>query len=58
MDQFKKTKIFQDNLDEFNEAEEVVSGLVDEYAAAERQDYIEWGEDDDKGDESDNRMSH
>lgn len=43
MDQFKKTKIFQDNLDEFNEAEEVVRGLVDEYAAAERSDYIEWG---------------
>ena len=58
MDQFKKTKIFQDNLDEFNEAEEVVRGLVDEYAAAERQDYIEWGEDDDKGDESDNKMSN
>lgn len=30
-------------MDEFNEAEEVVRGLVDEYAAAERQDYIEWG---------------
>jgi|TARA_B110001450_G_C17604158_1_gene474306 hypothetical protein len=36
MDQFKKTKIFQDNLDEFNESEEVVRGLVDEYGAAER----------------------
>jgi tubulin gamma len=36
MDQFKKTKIFQDNLDEFNDAEEVVRGLVDEYAASER----------------------
>lgn len=57
MDQFKKTKIFQDNLDEFNESEEVVRGLVDEYAAAERQDYIEWGEEDDKED-GDNRMSH
>lgn len=44
MENFKKTKIFQDSLDEFNEAEEVVRGLVDEYAAAERQDYIEWGE--------------
>ena len=30
-------------MDEFNEAEEVVRGLVDEYAAAERSDYIEWG---------------
>ena len=36
MDQFKKTKIFHDNLDEFNDAEEVVRGLVDEYAASER----------------------
>jgi hypothetical protein len=39
-------KIFQDNLDEFNEAEEVVRGLYDEYAASERQDYIEMGEED------------
>ena len=53
MDQYKKTKIFQDNLDEFNEAEEVVRGLVDEYAAAERSDYIEWGEDEIKGDMDD-----
>lgn len=48
MDQFKKTQIFRDNLDEFNDAEEVVKGLVEEYAAAERQDYIEWGEEEDK----------
>ena len=47
MDQFKKTKIFQDNLDEFIDAEEVVRGLVDEYAASERQDYIDWGEEND-----------
>lgn len=44
MDQFKKTKIFQDNLDEFNDAEEVVKGLVEEYQASERQDYIDWGD--------------
>lgn len=35
MDQFKKTKIFSDNLDEFNDAEEVVRGLIEEYQAAE-----------------------
>lgn len=46
MENFKRTRIFQDSLDEFNEAEEVVRGLVDEYAASERQDYIEWGEED------------
>ena len=31
-------------MDEFNDAEEVVKGLVDEYAAAEKSEYIEWGE--------------
>jgi tubulin gamma len=51
LDNFKKTKLFQDSLDEFNEAEEVVRGLVDEYAAAERQDYIEWGEEEEKGED-------
>mmetsp|Transcript_7421 Transcript_7421/g.11615 ORF Transcript_7421/g.11615 Transcript_7421/m.11615 type:complete len:87 (+) Transcript_7421:1116-1376(+) len=44
MDQFKKTKLFADSLDEFNDAEEVVRGLVEEYQAAESPDYIEWGE--------------
>ena len=58
MDQFKKTKIFQDNLDEFNDAEEVVRGLVDEYAAAERQDYIEWGEEEEKNGDNDDRMGY
>lgn len=58
MDQFKKTKIFQDNLDEFNDAEEVVKGLVDEYAAAERQDYIEWGEEEEKNEDNDDRMGY
>ena len=46
MENFKRTRIFQDSLDEFNEAEEVVRGLVDEYASSEREDYIEWGDDD------------
>ena len=48
MDQFRKTRIFEDNIDEFTDAEEVVRGLVDEYAAAERQDYIDWGEEEEK----------
>lgn len=54
MDQFKKTKIFQDNLDEFADAEEVVRGLVEEYAASEKSDYIEWGEE--EGPDGDDRM--
>lgn len=54
MEQFKKTKIFQDNLDEFADAEEVVRGLVEEYSASEKSDYIEWGEED--GGDGDDRM--
>jgi len=44
-------------LDEFNDAEEVVRGLVEEYAAAEKQDYIEWGEEKD-GADGDDRMNY
>ena len=58
MDQFKKTKIFQDNLDEFIDAEEVVRGLVEEYAASERQDYIDWGEEDDGKDGDGGAMNY
>jgi len=31
-------------LDEFDNAEETVRGLVDEYKAAETSSYIEWGQ--------------
>ena len=59
MEQFKKTKIFQDSLDEFSDAEEVVRGLVEEYSAAEKSDYIEWGEEDDKdAGDGDDRMNY
>ena len=59
MDQFKKTKIFQDNLDEFNDAEEVVRGLVEEYQASERSDYIDWGDEEEKdGGQGDDRMGY
>ena len=47
VDIYKKTKIFEDNLDEFDSSDEVVKGLIDEYAAAEKMDYINWGNDDD-----------
>jgi tubulin gamma len=46
-DNFKQTKIFEDNLDEFDSSDEVVKNLIDEYAAAEKMDYINWGNDDD-----------
>lgn len=37
---FKETRMFANDLDEFDNAEEVVHNLVDEYEAAERSDYI------------------
>jgi len=45
-------------LDEFNDAEEVVKGLVEEYAASERQDYIEWGEEEKDGGDGDEGMGY
>ena len=36
--------MFQDSLDEFSHSEEVVRSLVDEYAAAENSNYVEWGQ--------------
>jgi tubulin gamma len=41
---FRETRLFSDSLDEFDNAEEVVHCLIDEYEAAERSDYIEWGQ--------------
>lgn len=41
---FKETRLFSDSLDEFKDSEEVVANLCDEYKAAERSDYIEWGQ--------------
>lgn len=40
---FKETALFRDSLQEFDDAEDVVRSLVDEYAAAELSTYVEWG---------------
>jgi tubulin gamma len=37
---YKKTAPFSDNLDEFDEAREVVTDLIAEYEAAENSDYL------------------
>lgn len=37
---YKKTQPFADNLNEFDEAREVVSDLIAEYEAAEDMDYL------------------
>ena len=42
--------MFADNLDEFDDARDVVTSLRDEYVAAESEDYVDWGLDDDDDD--------
>lgn len=43
LEQFRKEKMFEDNLDELDNSREVVQELVDEYKAAARPDYLTWG---------------
>eukprot|EP00730_Choanoeca_flexa_P016199 TRINITY_DN7604_c0_g1_i3.p1 TRINITY_DN7604_c0_g1~~TRINITY_DN7604_c0_g1_i3.p1 ORF type:complete len:458 (+),score=96.96 TRINITY_DN7604_c0_g1_i3:235-1608(+) len=43
LEQFRKERMFRDNLDEFDDSRAVVQSLIDEYQAAERPDYTEWG---------------
>lgn len=43
LDQFKKEAMFKDNLDEFDNSREVLQELIDEYKAATRPDYLQWG---------------
>uniref|UniRef100_A0A0G4IFH2 Tubulin gamma chain n=1 Tax=Chromera velia CCMP2878 TaxID=1169474 RepID=A0A0G4IFH2_9ALVE len=49
LDNYRKQPIFADSLDEFDDSREVTVSLIDEYKAAEREDYIAWGEGDDEG---------
>jgi len=43
LDQYKKTRIFSDGLEEFDSSKEIVQELIDEYEACESPDYINWG---------------
>lgn len=43
LDQFRKTEMFKDNLDEFDSSREVLEQLIEEYHAATTPDYISWG---------------
>jgi tubulin gamma len=43
LDNYRKEPMFQENLDEFDDARETVQSLVDEYRACERPDYVDFG---------------
>lgn len=41
MEQFRKERMFRDNLDEFDDSYHVVKSLIEEYKAAEGPDYTQ-----------------
>lgn len=43
LENYKKEPIFKDSMDEFEDSREVVQDLIDEYQAAEKENYPEWG---------------
>lgn len=43
LEQFKKEDLFRNDLSELDTAREVVQELIDEYHAATKADYLEWG---------------
>ncbi|KNC86576.1 tubulin gamma-1 chain, partial [Sphaeroforma arctica JP610] len=43
LQEFKKSDIFKNGFEEFDDSRQVVDELIQEYTAAERPDYIEWG---------------
>jgi len=43
LDNYRRELLFQDSLDEFDNARETVQNLVDEYRACERPDYVDFG---------------
>jgi tubulin gamma len=42
LDQYKKMDMFQDGLEEFDTSRQVVQELIEEYQAAEKEDYLQW----------------
>lgn len=46
LQQYKESKIFEDNLDEFDDSAEVVKNLIQEYAASEKSTYYSAGAED------------
>lgn len=51
IDQYKKEKMFEKSLDEFDDAKEVGEYLIEEYKSAEKSDFIGWDDEDDYDDD-------
>lgn len=53
IDQYKKEKMFSDSLEEFDESYNVVKNLIEEYANAEKPNFVDWNPDMDEEEEDD-----
>jgi tubulin gamma len=53
LDKFRDEDMFKDSFEEFNDSHEVVMKVIEEYNASERNDYLEWGENQNKSDQMD-----
>lgn len=53
LDQYRKEEIFKNGLEEFNDSVEVIDKVVSEYNAMQRNDYLEWGEQNFRDDDHD-----
>lgn len=43
LENYKKSPIFAENFDEFDDSKEVCESLIEEYQAAEKPNYVDWG---------------
>ena len=48
LENFRKAKMFEDNLSEFEDCRAVVTDLINEYEAAESKDYLSYGDTNEK----------
>jgi tubulin gamma len=51
LDSYKKEDIFKDSLEEFKDSVDTVQRVVEEYNISEREDYLDYGGDDNKSDD-------
>jgi tubulin gamma len=51
LDNYKKEDIFKDNLDEFTDSYDVIKRVVEEYTLSEREDYLDYGDNENKSDD-------
>jgi tubulin gamma len=58
IEQYRKEPMFENGLEEFDSAREVVTDLIEEYKAAEQPDYVTWGGSSSSASSSSSHLGH